>query len=305
LVQLPTGRASRGRVGAKAPEDDVLADDEGRGRRADPAHEGRLRSNVLRIRLEQLLYLVEVLQHVELDLRLERVEACPDRLFQPSLGVRQVCGDELGLLEDADRAAAGLDLFLGYRVQVDHRSARDEKLVDVAQGVHDALTFDSSQRRGEQGQVEARPWGVGLGRPDNREGHALGEPRGQSDASIRDPIGIRVDAENGRSGVRVAEGQSPVAAAELQHAKAVHGRESRECRRLRALGVYPPSHGRIMIDPRGSADRWSGDAMSLTTYSASRPTPGTNPFSIRWPMNRNIRGKRTNRVGALWIRKGT
>ena len=61
-------------AGAEAVEHDVLADDERRGRGADLAHECSLVGEVLLLSLDQLLDLVEVLQEIELDLVLERVE---------------------------------------------------------------------------------------------------------------------------------------------------------------------------------------------------------------------------------------
>src|SRR5213592_1163744 len=99
---------------------------------------------------------VEVLEELERDLRFERVQTVADRILQPSLRVRQVDGDPLRLLDHAEHTTVSLEPLFVERMQVDQRAAGDEEPVDVAQGVHDALTDDSSRRPGEQREVEAR-----------------------------------------------------------------------------------------------------------------------------------------------------
>jgi hypothetical protein len=48
-------------------------------------------------------------------------------------------------VDDADRLPVGFDALLGDGMDVDERSAGDDEPVDVTQGVHDALTLDSSE----------------------------------------------------------------------------------------------------------------------------------------------------------------
>jgi hypothetical protein len=131
----------------------------------------------------------------------------------------------------------------------------------VAQGVHDALTFDASQRPGEERQVEGGRRYVDLRSPGDREGNAVGELGGQGRPSRGDLFRVRIDGEDGRGRRRVAEGQSAVAAAELEHAETVDGCKSRKRVRLCSFRVDPPSHDRIMAPAA-----WSG----MTTRLSAR-----------------------------------
>jgi hypothetical protein len=124
---------------------------------------------------EQVVRFVEVLEQVELDLGFERVETRADRVCEACLRVRQVAGEPRGIPDQADRAAACLDSLLRERVEIDQRPALDEELMDVAQGVHDALSLNSSQGMREERQVEPRLRGVHLGRARDRERDAIGE----------------------------------------------------------------------------------------------------------------------------------
>jgi hypothetical protein len=93
--------------------------------------------------------------------------------------------------------------------------------MDVAQGVHDALTFDSSQRPGEEREVEASPGRVDLGGADGSKGDAIREVQWQSRAGSGDLVGIGIDGENARGRVRVTKGQPAVTAPKLEHTQAV------------------------------------------------------------------------------------
>ncbi len=228
----------------------MLADDDWWSGSANPIRERLLRGEGFRPRLEQLTHLVDVLKDVELDLRFERVEPSFDRLSKPALGIWQVDG-KVRIVDDADQAAACLDLFLGERMEVDHCPAGYEEPVSAAQGVHDALTFDSSQRPGEERQVEALPWSVHIRRTGRDERHPIGEVRRERGAGGRDLIRIRIDGQNGGGGLGVAEGQPAVAAAELEDEKPSHWGKPRKRVGLRSLRIGSPRHGRI-IAPRST-----------------------------------------------------
>ena len=183
---------------------------------ADPPCELLLGGEALRLRLQELVDLIVVLEHVELDLGLGDIETGDDRLLEPGLRVRQVLVGVLRIGEDADVPTTGiLSVLLRDRMQVEHHPAGDEKLMDVTQGVHDALAFDSSQGPGEEREVEAPPRDVDVGRADSGEGNAVREVRWQSGVGAGDLISIGIDGENARRRVRVAEGQPAVTAAEL------------------------------------------------------------------------------------------
>jgi hypothetical protein len=139
-------------------------------------------------------------------------------------------------------------------MQVEHRPARDEKLVDVAQGVHDALALDSSQGPGEEREVEASPRDVHLGRADGGEGNTVREVEWQSRAGDGDLIWIGIDGQNARGRFRIAKRQPAVTAAELEHAETVQRRDPCQCVGLGALGIDPLGHARIMANPVGPLD---------------------------------------------------
>jgi hypothetical protein len=167
-------RSVRSRKRAQPAKDDVLSEEERRRRPSDHLHELLLTNEVMCLLLEEVLRHVEVLQDVEVDLGLENVETLADHLLDGSLGVRKVTVDELWLADHADDPFVRLDLLLRHGMEVDHRPTRDEKLVDVAQGVHDALTFDSSQRPGEEREIETPAWAFDLCRTGHGERHMVG-----------------------------------------------------------------------------------------------------------------------------------
>jgi hypothetical protein len=219
---------------------------------ADPPCELLLGGEALRPRLQELVDLIVVLEHVELDLGLGGIETGDDRLLEPGLRVRQVLVGVLRIGEDADVPTTGvLSMLLRHWMQVEHHPAGDEKLMDVTQGVHDALAFDSSQGPGEQREVEPPPQDVDLGRADGGERNAVREVRWQSRVGAGDLISIGIDGEDARGRVGVAEGQPAVTAAELEHAKTVQRSDLRQCVGLRPLRIDPLRHARIMADPAG------------------------------------------------------
>jgi hypothetical protein len=152
----------------------MLAEEERRGRPSDHLHELLLSNEVMCLLLEEVLRRIEVLEDVEVDLGPENVETLADHLLDGSLCVGKVTVDELWLADHADDHFVRLDLLLRHGMEVDHRPARDEELVDVAQSVHDALTFDSSQRPGEQREIETPAWAFDLCRTGHGERNVVG-----------------------------------------------------------------------------------------------------------------------------------
>jgi hypothetical protein len=114
-------------------------------RSADRVDERGLRLQEIALGLDQLSRIAEVLHHVVLGLRLEREQPLVDCRPQCGLAVRQVDREPVRLVDDADRLPVGFDALLGDGMDVDERSAGDDEPVDVTQGVHDALTLDSSE----------------------------------------------------------------------------------------------------------------------------------------------------------------
>ena len=272
----------------------MLAEPERRRGGANVVDELLLGDQALRLRLYELMRVVVVLEHVELDLGLRDIEAGHDGLLEAGLRVRKVFIRVLRVSEDAEMSTACvLSVLLRDRMQVEHRPAGDEKLMHVAQGVHDALTFDSSQRPGEEGEVEASPRDVDLSRADGGEGDAIREVEWQSRAGSRDLVGIGVDGEDGCGRVRVAKGQPAVTAPELEHTEAVQRRNLRKCGGLGALGIDPLGHARIMANPasrsRHAALRRQAPA-TRSAFAASEVASGTACSLRRLRVMRRRRG---------------
>ena len=233
----------------------MLAEPERRRSGANVVCELQLGDQALRLRHYELMRVVVVLEHVELDLGLRDIEAGHDGLLEAGLRVRKVFIRVLRVSEDAEMSTACvLSVLLRDRMQVEHRPAGDEKLMHVAQGVHDALTFDSSQGPGEEREIEAPPWSVDLGRADGGEGDVIREVDGQSLAGNGDLVGVGIDRENACSGVRVAKGQPAVTTPELEHTEPVQDRQLRERVRLGALRIDPLGHARIMANAAVTLD---------------------------------------------------
>ena len=155
----------------------MLPGDQRRRGVPNPVHKVTLLDENLLPRSEQVVRFVEVLKQVELELGFECVETRADRVCETCLRVRQIEREPRVILDQAERETARLDALLRERVEIDHRPARDEELMDVAQGVHDALSLNSSQGMREERQVERHMRGVQLGRARDRERNAIGELR--------------------------------------------------------------------------------------------------------------------------------
>ena len=112
----------------------------------------------------------------------------------------------------------------------------------MAQGVHDALNLNSSQRRREQRHVEALARSIDLGRSSDANVILLDNVRLQRGPGLLDPFFVGIDRENGRSIARVAERQAPVAAAELQNTKPRNRRKLLQSTSLHTLRVDAPTH---------------------------------------------------------------
>ena len=227
----------------------MFAESERRRSRANLPYEFMLEGEALRLRLNELIGLVVVLEHIELDFGLRYIETSGDRLLEAGLRVRKIFVGVLRISEDADMSTTRiLGVLLRDGMQVEHRPAGDQNLMNVAQGVHDALTFDSSQRPGEEREVEAPPRDVELGRADGSEGDAIREVEWQSRAGSGDLVGIGIDGQNAFGRVCVTKGQSAVTAPKLQYTEAVQRHNVGKRVSLGTLGVDSLGHAQIMAN---------------------------------------------------------
>ena len=234
----------------------MLAEPERRRSRSNLLYQLLLRVEALRLRLDELIGVVVVLEHVELDLGLRHIETSDDGLLEAGLRVRKVFVRVLRISEDADVSTARvLRVLLRDGMQVEHRPAGDENPMDVAQGVHDALTFDSSQGPGEEREVEAPPRGVDLSRADGSENDPIREVEWQRRAGSGDLVGIGIDGENACRRFRVTKGQPAVPAPKFEHTAAVQRRKAGKRIRLGTLRIDPLGHTRIMANPASRSRR--------------------------------------------------
>ena len=278
----------------------MLAEPERRRGRANLLPEFLLEVEALRLRLDELIGVVVVLEHVELDLCLWDIETSDDGLRETGLRVRKVFVRVLRISEDADVSAASvLGVLLGDGMHIEHRPAGDEKPMDVAQGVHDALTFDSSQGPGEEREVEAPPRGVDLNRADGCEGDAIREVEWQSRAGGSDLVGIGIDSENACGRVRVTKGQPAVTAPKLEHAEAVERRNVGKRVGLGTLGIDPLGHARIMANP-ASGSRHAAPRHQALPHAQRSPRGADTYFH-----NRNPDRKGCNHAGSRVLANGS
>ena len=254
----------------------MFAELERRRGRANLLYELLLGGEALRLCLDELIGVVVVLEHVELDLGLRYIETSGDCLLEAGLGVRKIFVGVLRISEDADMSTTGvLRVLLRDGMQVEHRPAGDQKLMDVAQGVHDALTFDSSQGPGEEREVETPPRDVDLSRTHGSEGDAIREVEWQSPAGSGDLVGIGIDGENAFGRACVTKGQPAVTAPKLEHTEAVQRRKAGKCVGLGTLGIDPRRHARIMANAASRSRR-----RAAVRHDAS---PHARPSSCRRP----------------------
>jgi hypothetical protein len=227
----------------------VLANHERRSRLADASKQRWLQVEQLSLGIDKLVHFVEVLEQIELELLFEHVPTFVNRLPKPPLGVREDRCHPVGLLDRPDHAPLALDLLLRHRMQVDQGTRRNQQLMSVTQGVHDALALDSSQRGREERDVEAAGRSVHVLRTRNGERDRLLQTLGSRCTSLRNSVRVRVHGEHLPGGMRIAERHTSVPAAELEDAQAVERNQLRQRLRLGPFGIDPPGHGRIMTYP--------------------------------------------------------
>jgi hypothetical protein len=130
---LALRRAGSSLARAIAAENDVFAKPERRSSRANLLYELLLGGDALRLRLDELIGVVVVLEHVELDLGLRDIETSDDGLLEAGLRIRKVLVGVLRISEDADMSTTGvLSVLLRDGMHVEHRPSGDEKPMDVA-----------------------------------------------------------------------------------------------------------------------------------------------------------------------------
>jgi len=136
-------------------------------------------------------------------------------------------------VERSQLVAVGGDTWLRTdRLRVDEQAAGDERVVDVAQGVHDALGRDASQRPAAQRDVEALAREIERLRVVDGEPDPLALLARQRAARRRHILGVGIERVD-RRGTLGGEGRQPTfAAADVEHTLAVEADELRDRGRL-------------------------------------------------------------------------
>lgn len=162
-------------------------------------------------------------------LPLQCVQALVDRL--PHQAIDR--GDRLrplGHVERADHADPGLERRMRRdRLCVDDEASWDQRAMDLARGVYDALRLDASQRPAAQREVEATPLHVERVRVVDAEGDALAQ------LARKRRLGLE------RAGCGEPR-QAPFTAADLQHPRAIEVRDFEDRGRLDAVGIAQLHH---------------------------------------------------------------
>ena len=97
----------------------MFAEPERRSSRANLLYELLLGVEALRFCLHELIGVVVVLEHVELDLGLKDIETSDDGLLEAGLRIRKVFVGVLRISDDADMSTVGvLNVLLRDRMQV-------------------------------------------------------------------------------------------------------------------------------------------------------------------------------------------
>ena len=171
------------------------------------------------------------------------------------------CRRRVGLAEErlavdlADDPAAGLDARVRPDdLEVEDGSSRSQPLEHSTQDVHDVLGPDSSERPGEERDVEGRSLDLDL--LSGRD--AIGDPVrkvGRQRPARRFDLGAVGIERHDRCGVATDGNRQPaVPATELEHAEVREIREPSERREMRTLGVELSRHAGIFARPGVRSD---------------------------------------------------
>ena len=109
--------------------------------------------------------------------------------------------------------------------------------MDLAQGVHDALRLDASQRPAAQREVEPTPLHVERVGIVDAERDAIPQLGGQRRGSVRHSVGIGIEGVHLASVARGEPRQPPFTAADLQDPHALEVRNFGDRGGLNALGI--------------------------------------------------------------------
>jgi hypothetical protein len=137
----------------------------------------------------------------------------------------------------------------------DHRVA-DKCGVDVVQGVHDALDWDTSQRPSAESDVKPRTRDIERFGVVDSEADATSLLARQRRLGGGDVLGARIEGVHKRCAVGSERRQSPFAAADFEHALAPERDKRVDRRRLDSVLVAPlHSLGRRLVGLEGGTAR--------------------------------------------------
>lgn len=141
-------------------------------------------------------------------------------------------------LESADESAVDLDPGLGPgHLQVEDHATRAHRLDHLAQDVHDVLRLDSSERPGEQGEIEGARLDLELLPGRDLVADPLGELGRKRPACPPDRLLVRVEGEHAARVGGDVDCQPAVAAAQLEYPFPTEVAEPAQCGDMGALGI--------------------------------------------------------------------
>jgi hypothetical protein len=170
---------------------------------------------------QKLGRLAEAVNHREHDLAFLHEQPSAYHLLKQCVDPICVCS-ELALVESAERAAGADNRGIRkLRLEVKEDTTGNQALMDLLQGVHDALKRQSSQRVGEKYDVKAGRRLVEFENAANLEADRRSRFHSQPVSGFGDRLRARIDRKDRVCSVPIAESQPAVTATDLENARVV------------------------------------------------------------------------------------
>jgi hypothetical protein len=187
-----------------------------------------------------------VLAHVMRERRLLGEQPLADKQLNRLLGLRRA-GEELVLIEVAEQPAVALDRSCCRRAsEVEDDPARLTQPVGVTQDADGVLRLDSSERPGEEDEVELAGRCIDLVPGCDLETHSVTETRGQCSPGGVDVLHLWLGRKPGAGRPGEGKRQPALTAADLEHPAVGEVGEPARCGCVRALRIEDFRHRAIL-----------------------------------------------------------
>jgi len=190
-----------------------------------PDSRGNFRSRPSLDVSQKLSRVAEAVSHREDHLAFLHEQPSAYRLLKQCVHPICVCS-KLALIKSAERAAGADNWGIRKRrLEVKKETTGNQALMDLLQGVHDALKRQSSKRVREKCDVKAGRWLVQFENAANLESDTRSRFHSQHFPGFGDRVRARIDREDRLCRVPIAESQPAVTATDLENARAVETAE--------------------------------------------------------------------------------